>query len=105
MASKKNSTTTAATATPEGVGVREAQAREVLEQKRAEQARARERLADLRDALPSALAERDRLDAVIGTAGESEDSFTLLGDANTRVTSLERSGLLLRRMKLLSRRG
>lgn len=90
MASKKNSTTTAATATPEGVGVREAQAREVLEQKRAEQARAREHLADLRDALPSALAERDRLDAVIGTTGESEDSFTLLGDANTRVTSLER---------------
>lgn len=73
-----------------GIGPREAKARVALDASLGAQAEVRELLAVLRADLASAVVERDRLDAVIGTADEDADAFTRLGDADTRVTSLER---------------
>lgn len=78
------------TITAPAVGPREAEAQAMLDGFLATQAEAREQLASLRSELPAAVAERDRLDAVIGTADEDDRAFTRLGDADTRVTSIER---------------
>lgn len=73
-----------------GVGGRERVAQDELDGFLAAQVEVGERLAGLRVELAGAVAERDRLDALIGTDDEDDLAFTRLGEADVRVKSLER---------------